>query len=353
MGDLMLLSVIVPVYNAQAYLDRLFNSIKDQLNKEVELIFVDDGSLDNGYSILCDYMKEYPEIRIYQQKNSGAASARQLGLDKAQGEFITFIDSDDVVCKGYFQYILQLLEQEKKYDMYVLSYQTFFSSKKIMLRVNEKKIYTSGKDYVKAVFEEKIIGDAALWNHIYSKRFIRSNNFSFDVESKIAEDCLFNDACMQVVSTVYVSDFVGYTWICDHDSLTGRCPDTMGETLKKHIDNLKILKEKYLKEDQKAQNYILKVQASFFKYLMENIQKSKLDRRTKNYRMEMALTNNIDLETIKSQYKGIQKILLTEAWKKKSSIWYNLFYWCNIGTIKQKMMSGLITVVKKGYKKEI
>ena len=52
MGDLMLLSVIVPVYNAQAYLDRLFNSIKDQLNKEVELIFVDDGSLDNGYSIL-------------------------------------------------------------------------------------------------------------------------------------------------------------------------------------------------------------------------------------------------------------------------------------------------------------
>ena len=53
----MLLSVIVPVYNAQAYLVRLFNSIKDQLSKDMELIFVDDGSSDNGYSILCNYMK--------------------------------------------------------------------------------------------------------------------------------------------------------------------------------------------------------------------------------------------------------------------------------------------------------
>lgn len=348
----MLLSVIIPVYNAQKYLDRLLNCIISQLNKQFELIFVDDGSLDNGYNILRTYADQYSEIVLCQQKNNGAASARQLGLDNARGEFVTFIDSDDIVRDNYFQYVLQLLNCEQKFDMYVLSYQTYFSSKNIMPRINEKKIYNSGKEYVKAVFDEKIIGDAALWNHIYSRKFLKDNGITFDCESKIAEDCLFNDACMQVVSTVYVSDYWGYTWICDHDSLTGRCPDNMGKTLQKHINNLKEIKDKYLCNDMGAQNYILKVQDSFFKYLMCNIQKSKLDNMVKNERIREALANNIDMITIETQYKGIQKIVLSQAWKRKSPHLYKVAYWCDMKIIMQTIISKIVMLIRMIYNKK-
>lgn len=90
-----LISVIVPIYNVDRYLGRCLNSIISQTYKNIEIILVNDGSTDNSFSICQNYQKMYPNISIINQSNQGLSVARNVGIEKATGEYIMFIDSDD------------------------------------------------------------------------------------------------------------------------------------------------------------------------------------------------------------------------------------------------------------------
>lgn len=97
-----LVSVIIPVYNTKQYLPRCLNNIINQTLKNIEIICINDGSTDNSLAILQDYQKKDNRILIINCKNAGAANARNLGLAKAQGEYIGFCDSDDFVDLEYY-----------------------------------------------------------------------------------------------------------------------------------------------------------------------------------------------------------------------------------------------------------
>ena len=91
-------SVIVPVYNAQNFLEKCIESLTQQTLKEMELIFVNDGSTDQSLQILEKYQKRFPKkVMVYSKENGGQASARNLGIAKSRGEYIGFIDADDYV----------------------------------------------------------------------------------------------------------------------------------------------------------------------------------------------------------------------------------------------------------------
>ena len=88
-------SIIVPVYNVEAYLDRCIDSLVNQSMKELQIILVDDGSEDNS-GLKCDYYaNQYENIEVIHQDNQGLTSARRAGLDKCIGEYVIFVDSDD------------------------------------------------------------------------------------------------------------------------------------------------------------------------------------------------------------------------------------------------------------------
>ena len=91
------ISIIVPVYNTEKYLGVCLDSLISQTYKDIEIICVDDGSTDNSLQILNDYAAKDSRIKILTQKNQGPSVARNLGLEKAKGEYITFVDSDDWV----------------------------------------------------------------------------------------------------------------------------------------------------------------------------------------------------------------------------------------------------------------
>ncbi len=92
----MKISVIVPVYNVEEYIDKCLNSLVNQTLKDIEIIVVNDGSKDNSQKIIDDYVKKYPEkVKSFVKENGGQGSARNLGLDKSSGEYISFVDSDD------------------------------------------------------------------------------------------------------------------------------------------------------------------------------------------------------------------------------------------------------------------
>ena len=106
-------SVIVPVYNVEAYLDKCLKSLVDQTLKEIEIIIVNDGSKDNSEKIIEKYKEKYPEkIKYYKKENGGLSSARNYGLKYAIGEYVAFVDSDDYVDLKMYQKMINLANLE-------------------------------------------------------------------------------------------------------------------------------------------------------------------------------------------------------------------------------------------------
>ena len=103
-----LISVIVPVYNVEKYLPQCLDSIKNQTYTNLEIILVDDGSTDSSESICEDYAKSDSRIKLYHKENGGLSDARNYGIERASGQYFTFIDSDDYITKDYVSYLLEL-----------------------------------------------------------------------------------------------------------------------------------------------------------------------------------------------------------------------------------------------------
>ena len=105
-------SVIVPVYNVERYLEKCLNSLMNQTLAEIEIIVVNDGSEDNSKKIIDDFQQKYPLIiRSFSKENGGLSDARNFGLDKATGEFVGFVDSDDYVSETMFEEMYQLAKK--------------------------------------------------------------------------------------------------------------------------------------------------------------------------------------------------------------------------------------------------
>lgn len=106
-----LISIIVPVYNIEEYLPRCVGTLQKQTYPQMEILLVDDGSTD-GTGVLCDRMaKEDPRIRVFHKKNGGSSSARNLGISKARGEYLGFVDSDDYVEPDMYEKLYAAIEQ--------------------------------------------------------------------------------------------------------------------------------------------------------------------------------------------------------------------------------------------------
>lgn len=116
-----LVSIIIPVYNTEQHLQKCLDSVINQTYHNIEIILIDDGSTDNSGKICDDYAKKDDRVKVYHQKNSGVSCARNLGLDVAQGEYISFIDSDDYIdCELLQQVVSKVRHQE--FDIIIFGY---------------------------------------------------------------------------------------------------------------------------------------------------------------------------------------------------------------------------------------
>ena len=106
------ISVLVPIYNAEKYLHRCIDSILAQTFTDFELLLIDDGSKDCSGTICDEYAVKDPRVRVFHKENGGVSKARNIGIDNAQGEWITFVDSDDWVREDFLQKRLDLALEE-------------------------------------------------------------------------------------------------------------------------------------------------------------------------------------------------------------------------------------------------
>lgn len=165
-------SVIVPVYNVEKFIDKCLNSLVKQSLKEIEIIVVNDGSPDNSQKIIDKYVKKYPDkIKSYIKENGGQGSARNYGLEKANGEYIGYVDSDDFVEKDMYKKLYNKAK-ENNYDIVVCG------NYNVSEDYQNKNIDTFINNY-NTDLENIFFGKMAVWNKIYKRDILIKNKLEF------------------------------------------------------------------------------------------------------------------------------------------------------------------------------
>ena len=174
-----LISIIVPVYNAEKYLNRCIDSVLNQTYKNIELILINDGSTDNSLNICQDYANKDNRIKVITQENSGVAVARNKGIEVATGEYIMFLDSDDWYDDNY---VLHLYKSIDNADLAIGSLiKVFDDGKTSTIKINE----VDDTRYCWPILEGLYI---SCWRCIFKKELILQNKIKFTPNCRTGED---------------------------------------------------------------------------------------------------------------------------------------------------------------------
>ena len=199
-------SVIVPVYNVADYLERCLNSLAKQTLDDIEIIVVNDGSTDNSQEIIDLFQEKYSDRIIgIEIENSGVAHARNVGLKKASGEFVGFVDSDDYVDVNMFEQLYDKAKEETA-DIVVSGYTRVYAASSRDFQLGEIEIY--GKS-LKESPQILSAGVPYIWNKIFSRKMIEENEITFN-EFGIFEDLLFTYQCFLYAERISKRDQAYY-----------------------------------------------------------------------------------------------------------------------------------------------
>lgn len=190
-----LVSVIVPIYNVEKYLNKCVDSIINQTLENIEIILVDDGSTDSCGEIIDEYARKDNRIIVIHKENSGQSSARNMGLDIARGKYIGFVDSDDWIESNMYEDLYKSIE-ESNLDIAVCGRRAYTEGGKLLneIEIDDELINFKNykiKDYISNYLFYK--HTVVVWNKLYKNKIIKNNNIRFENVSYVgSEDALFN-----------------------------------------------------------------------------------------------------------------------------------------------------------------
>jgi glycosyltransferase involved in cell wall biosynthesis len=225
------LSVIIPVFNAERYINNCIENLLEQTIENVEFIFVNDGSTDNSLSILYQYQKKDDRIYILNQNNKGPSSARNLGLSKARGKYIGFVDADDWIEQDMFENLFNRALTESV-DLIMCNFIQEFSngqSKKNLVPWPDGTILD--KNNINNVLLPKLIGVpnenalndtvyGSVWRCLYRKDIIKYNNLHFPTDTAFTEDLIFNIQYLMKANNVLIDGNCYYHYYYNMESAT-------------------------------------------------------------------------------------------------------------------------------------
>lgn len=229
------ISVVIPVYNASCYLHRCIESVLSQSYKDFELILVDDGSTDDS-GVKCDkYASLDNRIHVIHQKNAGAGAARNAGLTKALGDYIVFIDSDDMILQGYFEALSKHNE-----DVVFINVDNINEEGKL---VNREYMSDFKHFPVDKILRSQMTGKIP-WGGVrkcVKNIIIKEHNIGYS-HHRVGEEAIYSYQVLRNANTVGFIDQVCYCYMLRDDSLSqSKEEDPWGEvalSLKKEIDRL-------------------------------------------------------------------------------------------------------------------
>jgi len=219
------ITIIIPIYNAEIYIDAIIQNVLNQSYTNFELILINDGSTDSSQQICETYKAKDNRIVLLSQVNKGPAAARNIGIKLAKGDFIGFVDADDYIESNMFEKLVSIAIKEKT-DV-VISHFKNFNKGSTRYTVPKTKIPTNmllGKNKIKECILKSYYGSLdilipALWNKIYKKEFLAKNNFFIDECRVRAEDYWFNFDVFKKAESVYVIEGAYYHYYENDNSI--------------------------------------------------------------------------------------------------------------------------------------
>lgn len=201
-----MISIIVPVYNTEKYLRECLDSILAQTHTDIEVILIDDGSKDGSLSICKEYASIDKRVSVYHKENSGVSDTRNFGIEHANGEFISFCDSDDKVDSELYRMLYNVMT-EHDVDRVVSGYAYLYDGGRVLY---SKPRIRDGK-YESNVILRKMIDDGTLSgflfsgvnNSLFRREIICKNNLRFDPLIRYNEDSLFSFQYMLHSRSIY------------------------------------------------------------------------------------------------------------------------------------------------------
>lgn len=224
-------SIIVPIYNVEKYLDRCMESLVNQTLKDIEVIMVDDGSPDRCPQMCEEWAKKDSRIKVVHKKNGGLGFARNSGLDVATGKYVAFVDSDDFVKTDMYEKLYEQVEQYQADTIFCGLYKYWNDDKIIENRHVDKLTVFEGQSLVNLSldFVGSPIGvkkdwkyEMSVWHGLYSNNIIKQHAIRFRSEREIlSEDIVFQELYLPYAKkTVYVPESYYYYCFNNGGSLT-------------------------------------------------------------------------------------------------------------------------------------
>lgn len=213
-----LVSIIIPVYNTSAYIDRCLDSVTKQSYNNTEIILVDDGSTDDSREKCLFWAKKDDRIKTITQKNAGVSAARNKGLEIAFGEYIQFMDPDDKIEREMIEKMVSEIDANGA-ELAVCAFYNIFPNKTLKASLPRGMIY--GKDIIKSIFLPGFF--LSCWNKLFKRNLLLDKNgefIKFDTEIAISEDSLWlSEILTKAEKAVYI-DTPFYYWYRRNDSAT-------------------------------------------------------------------------------------------------------------------------------------
>lgn len=208
-------SVIVPMYNVEKYIEQCISSIQKQSFKNIEVILIDDGSSDSSLSIVNEIAIKDNRIKIITQKNKGPSIARNLGLKYCQGKYIVFVDSDDFVEENFIEE-LYLMMETGNLDICTSGAIIDFSEEGYQKNISVKmsKLAYDKTNIARIIFElDKLELFYYVWNKMYRRELIEKNNLSFGEQDIPGEDLIFNCKIFKLANSVGIVNKAYYHYV--------------------------------------------------------------------------------------------------------------------------------------------
>ena len=227
-----LVSIIIPVYNGEQFLDKCMDSVLNQTYKNIEIILSDDGSTDNSLDIIKKYAKNNKRVKWDSHGNVGLSMTRNIAFEKVTGDYVTYLDVDDYFDYDFIENMLMYYNDE---DIIIGGF---------------KRIYPNGEvDFTYSLNNSKKWNKykrVTVWAKLYNVDFLRKNNIIYPEKRLYGEDVVYTMRCLSRTDNVKVIPYIGYNYLINENSITHKDTNKIKNDVPKMLWSI----HEYIKEDK-------------------------------------------------------------------------------------------------------
>ena len=256
-----LISVIIPVYNVEEYLSKCIESVINQTYTNLEIILINDGSTDLSGNICDEYSKKDSRIKIIHIENSGVSTARNVGINNANGDWIVFVDSDDWIESNFCENLYDVAMSNKEVDIVCSGYKRIYSDKEEIINCSKQKITYSAYQYLLKLLNVQN-GYGFCHMKLIRKKCLRDIRFNPNI--KVGEDALFNIQLIRNIKKVMIFGEALYNYRFNENSLVRKYDENY---IKKYFDAMEET-QKYLKQEYTGDELVEK---NFYNYVSYHV----------------------------------------------------------------------------------